>query len=58
MKENVIQVKSYEFAKDIINFCKGKIASYKVPRKIIFVSEFPVTTSGKIRKYELKKMIS
>lgn len=43
---------------DIMNFCKGQIASFKVPRKIIFVSEFPVTTSGKIKKYELKRIVS
>ena len=45
-------------AEDVINFCKGKIASYKVPSVVKFVSEFPTTASGKIKKYELKKMIN
>jgi len=31
---------------------KGRIASFKIPRHIIFVVEFPMTSSGKIRKVE------
>ena len=42
---------------DVINFCKGKIASYKIPSVVKFMSEFPTTAAGKIKKYELKKMI-
>lgn len=42
---------------DVINFCKGKIASYKIPSVVKFLSEFPTTAAGKIKKYELKKMI-
>ena len=44
-------------AEDVINFCKGKIASYKIPSVVKFLSEFPTTAAGKIKKYELKKMI-
>lgn len=33
---------------------KGKIASYKIPRHVIFVDAFPMTSSGKIRKVELR----
>ena len=33
---------------------KGKIASYKIPRHVIFVDGFPMTSSGKIRKVELR----
>ena len=32
----------------------GKIASYKIPRHVIFVDGFPMTSSGKIRKVELR----
>jgi fatty-acyl-CoA synthase len=42
---------------DVIHFCKGKIASYKIPSVVKFLSEFPTTAAGKIKKYELKKMI-
>ena len=33
---------------------KGKIASYKIPRHVVFVDGFPMTSSGKIRKVELR----
>ena len=35
-------------------FCKGKIAHYKVPRYIRFVSEFPMTVTGKIQKFKIR----
>ncbi len=34
-----------------------KIAKFKMPRKVIFVDDFPRNTSGKILKRELKKLI-
>ncbi|MHA1262125.1 MAG: class I adenylate-forming enzyme family protein [Candidatus Freyarchaeota archaeon] len=42
---------------DIINFAKEKMASYKVSRIIKFVTEFPRTTIGKIKKTELRKLL-
>lgn len=41
---------------DVINFCKGKIARYKIPRYVHFMDTYPVTASGKIKKFELTKM--
>ena len=38
---------------DVRDFCKGKIARYKIPKYVFFVEEFPLTTSGKIQKYKL-----
>jgi len=35
-------------------FCRQEIAGYKVPKKIIFVDELPMSTSGKILKYRLR----
>lgn len=35
-------------------FCKGQIAHYKVPRYIRFVSEFPMTVTGKIQKFKIR----
>ncbi len=40
---------------EILNFCKGKIANFKVPRYVVFVREFPLTGSGKIQKFKLKE---
>ena len=39
---------------DIKAFCKGQIAHYKVPRYIRFVSEFPMTVTGKIQKFKIR----
>ena len=44
-------------ADDIINFCEGKLARYKIPRRVIFVEEFPLLASGKISKRLLKEEI-
>ncbi len=39
-------------------FCQGQIAHYKVPRHIRFVTEFPMTVTGKVQKFEVReKMI-
>jgi fatty-acyl-CoA synthase len=41
---------------DVQEFCRGKIARYKIPQYIFFVDEFPMTASGKIQKYKLREM--
>ena len=35
-------------------FCKGQIAHFKVPRFIRFVSEYPMTVTGKIQKFVMR----
>jgi fatty-acyl-CoA synthase len=42
-------------ADEITGFLKGKIASFKIPRHIIFVKEFPMTSSGKVQKARLRR---
>jgi|TARA_B100002003_G_scaffold233975_1_gene247365 fatty-acyl-CoA synthase len=39
----------------IIEFCRGKLASFKVPRHVLFLDELPMTASGKVRKVELRE---
>jgi len=36
-------------------FCKGRIAHYKVPRYIKFTDEFPMTVTGKIQKFKMRE---
>ncbi|WAA12727.1 acyl-CoA synthetase MbcS [Fervidibacillus halotolerans] len=48
--------KNEELVKDIQDHVKRLTAPYKYPRKIEFVDELPKTTSGKIRRVELRKM--
>jgi fatty-acyl-CoA synthase len=39
---------------DVIAACRGRIASFKIPRRVFFVDELPMTGSGKIQKYLLR----
>ena len=39
---------------DMRDFCKGQIAHYKIPRYIRFVTEFPMTVTGKIQKFKMR----
>jgi len=41
---------------DVIDFCRGKISRYKIPKYIFFVDDFPMTASGKIQKYKLREI--
>lgn len=41
-------------AETLLERMKGRVASFKIPRHVIFVDEFPMTSSGKIRKVELR----
>ncbi|VDK66719.1 unnamed protein product [Anisakis simplex] len=43
--------------KDIQDFCKGRIAHFKIPKYILFKkeNEFPLTVSGKVKKYEIRE---
>lgn len=47
---------SEELAEDIFAFCRAKLAPYKMPRLIEFVTELPKTISGKIRRIELRAL--
>jgi long-chain acyl-CoA synthetase len=40
---------------DLIDYCKKRIASYKAPKKIVFVEELPKSPAGKILKREIRK---
>ena len=40
-------------SEQLIAFCAGRLASFKVPRHVMFVPEFQMTGSGKILKQPL-----
>ena len=42
-------------AEEIITWCKENLASYKVPRHVVF-TEIPKTSTGKIQKYKLRDL--
>jgi fatty-acyl-CoA synthase len=41
-------------AEDIRDFCKTRIARFKVPQHIRFVSDYPMTVTGKVQKFEMR----
>src|SRR5438067_7954457 len=40
---------------DLVAFCRGKIATYKIPRYWKFVDAFPMTVTGKIQKFKMRE---
>ena len=42
---------------EIIEFCKGKIATYRIPRYVRFVDDWPMSGT-KIKKIVLREMIA
>nr|WP_255679568.1 AMP-binding protein [Brevibacillus humidisoli] len=40
---------------EVKQYCEGKIARFKIPHYIQFVSDYPMTASGKIQKYKLRE---
>ncbi len=43
-----------EMKKTLVEHCKEKMAEYKRPRWIEFVSELPKTATGKIQRFRLR----
>jgi fatty-acyl-CoA synthase len=41
---------------DLKQFCKGKIAEYKIPRYLKITNDFPMTVSGKIQKFKMRQI--
>jgi fatty-acyl-CoA synthase len=41
---------------EVRNYCRGKLAHYKVPRYVVLVEEYPTTVTGKVQKYKLRDM--
>jgi fatty-acyl-CoA synthase len=47
----------YEVATDELHeYCKGQIATFKIPKYWKFVDDFPMTVSGKVRKIEMREI--
>lgn len=43
-------------AEGVKEYCRGRIAHFKVPRHVLFVDAFPMTVTGKIQKYKLREL--
>ena len=59
-EEVVAVIKVQDLAKnsitreDVFRYCKDKIAFYKIPKFIKFVSDYPLTVSGKVQKFVMR----
>jgi len=42
-------------AEAVREFAGGRLASYKIPRYVVVVDEFPMTVTGKVRKVEMRE---
>ncbi len=41
---------------ELRDWCKGKIAHYKIPQHVWFVREFPMTVTGKLQKFRMREI--
>jgi fatty-acyl-CoA synthase len=51
-----IRLKEPAVEEEIREFCRGRIAHYKVPQYIRFVDAFPMTVTGKVQKYRIREI--
>jgi fatty-acyl-CoA synthase len=45
-------------AEEVTTFCKNEMAHFKVPVHVRFVTEFPMTVTGKIQKFEMRRQLA
>ncbi len=45
-------------AEEIREFCRGQLSYFKIPRYVFFVEEFPMTVTGKVQKFILRKQLA
>jgi fatty-acyl-CoA synthase len=43
---------------EIREFCRGKLSHFKIPHYIRFVYTFPMTVTGKLQKYQMRKQMT
>jgi fatty-acyl-CoA synthase len=41
---------------DLTAYCRGRIATFKIPRYWKFVDEFPMTVTGKVQKFRMREV--
>jgi acyl-CoA synthetase (AMP-forming)/AMP-acid ligase II len=42
---------------DVLNYCRGELAPYKVPDQVRIVDSLPMTATGKVQKFALRDMV-
>ena len=49
------EMKAHTTAEELMQYCKGRLASFKVPSEIVIVDSLPRTSTGKLLKKELRE---
>ena len=42
----------------LVAFCRGQLASFKIPRYTVMLEVFPMTSSGKVQKFKLREIVA
>jgi len=42
----------------LVAFCRGQLASFKIPQYTVIMEGFPMTSSGKVQKFKLREMVT
>ena len=55
-----IELKTGQLAteQEIVDYCRSHLASFKVPRRVVFVNDWPMTGAGKIQRFVLKESLA
>jgi len=40
---------------DVVDHCQKYVSKFKVPRLVVVINQLPLTASGKIRRFELRR---
>jgi fatty-acyl-CoA synthase len=43
-------------ADEMRDYCRGQLATYKIPRYVRFTAEFPMTVTGKVQKFKMREL--
>ena len=52
----ILEERQEATAEELIGYCRVKLASFKAPRHVLFMQEYPMTPSGKVQKFKLKEL--
>ncbi len=42
--------------RDVLDFCRGQIAAFKIPDQVRFATRLPVTAAGKVQRFKLREL--
>lgn len=43
--------------REIIEYCRSRLPRYMLPKRVVYMDELPKTSTGKIQKFVLRKMV-